>query len=94
VTITRPPGRPWPLRLFAGRRPVQATNSVFPVVPGIAAEFVEHKFLGLARALVIALINHAKILPFRLASQRNPPQTTLELGYILDVSTAPPPVTF
>jgi hypothetical protein len=43
---------------------------------------------------VIALIDHPKVFPLRLASQRNPPQTTLELGYILDVSTTLPTVTF
>ena len=93
MTITRPPCRPQPLH-FTRRRSVQTTNGVFAVVPGIAAEFIEHKFLGWACALVIALIDHPKVFPLRLASQRNPPQTTLELGYILDVSTAPPPVTF
>jgi hypothetical protein len=80
--------------LFAGRRSVQPTDGVFPVVTGVAAEFVEHEFLGLARALAIALINHAKIFPFPLLANVTLSQITLELGYIVDVSTALPSVTF
>src|SRR2546430_2256866 len=94
LAIARPASARPPLRLFSRRRSIQQTNRIFPVVSGVQAKFVQHHLLGFASSFTVTLVDSSEIFPLRLVPQSTLLKIVFESGYILCVSTAPPPVTF
>ena len=89
--IKHPPKRPEDK--FPGERTYKK-NRIFPVVSGVQAKFVEHHLLGFASSFTVTLVDCSEIFPLRLVPQSTLLKIVFESGYILCVSTAPPPVTF
>src|ERR1700694_4943259 len=94
LAIARPPSARPPRRLFSRGRSIQKPNRILPVVTRVQAKFVQHQLLRFPPSFAVTFVDGPEIFPLRLVPQSALLKIVFESGYILCVSTAPPPVTF